>query len=348
MEEVYGREQASGHSRLSRGKRWPIFVATMIITLGWILALAPVSPAPNGEGLSLQTGADLIKLFIPNNHPVILGFLGAYFFALNTVLRRYVRRDLKPSAYATITVRIFIAVILAWLLALLSVDPGVVGILAFFVGIVPDTGIALLQETLRKNSGIGRFIPTYKEDHPLTKLEGIDLYERARLEDEGVTNVQSLAHHDLIDLMIETRIPVPRLVDWVDQAILYLHVHRMEDKEPSWTNNFNAVGIRNASDLLRVYSDADRNPTDFDFETIVREQARIKQLHALMSSLHDDEWLDHVLHWRKPYKVETVVRSAEPRLPIDIHPEQDMPPAQASPKAVPLGLITDEAPAGTS
>ena len=62
------------------------------------------------------------------------------------------------------------------------------------------------------------------ERDPLTNLEGIDLYDRARLLDEGVSNVEGLAHHDLIELMLQTRIPAPRLVDWIDQAILYLHV----------------------------------------------------------------------------------------------------------------------------
>ncbi len=36
--------------------------------------------------------------------------------------------------------------------------------------------------------------------------------------------MEGLAHHDLIELLLQTRIPAPRLVDWTDQAILYLHV----------------------------------------------------------------------------------------------------------------------------
>jgi hypothetical protein len=45
----------------------------------------------------------------------------------------------------------------------------------------------------------------------------------ARLYDEGVNNVQGLAHADVVELMLQTRIPVPRILDWVDQAILSLH-----------------------------------------------------------------------------------------------------------------------------
>ncbi len=47
-----------------------------------------------------------------------------------------------------------------------------------------------------------------------------------------MNNVEALAHHDVVDLMLATRIPVPRLVDWVDQAILYLHTVDEKGKGP--------------------------------------------------------------------------------------------------------------------
>lgn len=59
----------------------------------------------------------------------------------------------------------------------------------------------------------------------MTKPEGINLYHRARLMEEGVENIENLAHHDLVDLILRTRIPVSVLIDWVDQAILYLHTY---------------------------------------------------------------------------------------------------------------------------
>ena len=48
---------------------------------------------------------------------------------------------------------------------------------------------------------------------PLTQLDEIDVYERTRLEEEGITSVQALARHDLVDLMLSSRIPAPRLID---------------------------------------------------------------------------------------------------------------------------------------
>lgn len=335
LEEIYGQEQAGYRNRLSRGKRWPILVATLVMTLGWTLVLTPVhvSDAPP----LMASPGDLLTLFAPQSNPVIFGFLGAYFFALQTVLHRFIRRDLKPSAYASISVRFFVAMILAWVLMELHVMDEVAGGVAFLVGIVPETGVALIQEFLRKRAGLARFLPSsYAEEHPLTQLEGIGLYDRARLEDEGVTNVQSLAHHDLIDLMIETRIPVARLVDWVDQAVLYLHLERTrkagaDGGRSSWADRFDAYGIRNATDLLRACAvDPDvpdsppRSPFSPDPDPNVEAELQ-KQLLALIAVMRDDEWLENLLHWRRPQRVQDVTVVAEAAPPPETVPTEETP-----------------------
>jgi hypothetical protein len=54
---------------------------------------------------------------------------------------------------------------------------------------------------------------------PLTDIVGI-VYDRTHLASEGVTNIEALAHNDLVDLMLQTRIRSAS-VDWTDQAILH-------------------------------------------------------------------------------------------------------------------------------
>ena len=89
-------------------------------------------------------------------------------------------------------------------------------------------------------------------------MEGIDLYHRSRLGGEDVTNVKSLVHHDLIDLILATRIPVPHPVDWVDQAILYLHLSeegKVDEKSvqiPKTLHRLRETGIRTVTDLEKV------------------------------------------------------------------------------------------------
>ena len=97
-------------------------------------------------------------------------------------------------------------------------------LLAFFIGIVPETAIAIVQDLLQQWKPIARAVPSLGEEHPLSRLDGMTLYDRSHLLEVGIENIESLAHHNIVDIMLWTRIPTARLVDLVDQAILYLHL----------------------------------------------------------------------------------------------------------------------------
>ena len=316
LEEIYGSGVSTGDQRLIRTSRSPIFVATVVITLGWILTLLPADRA-----LVIEKPGEILKLFLPQQTGVVFAFLGAYFFALNTILRRYIRADLKPKAYSSITVRIFIVIILGWVIGVLfgNESPYVL-VFVFLVGIFPESGLTLIQESIRKQKGFGKVIPYTKEEHPLTNLEEIDVYDRARLLDEGVTNIESLAHHDMVDLMLETRIPVARLVDWVDQAILYLHLPDHEkEEEPDEADekskdakktkqSANSVkstvsatrqklhkyGIRTTTDFIRACKDGDGSLC----KVFADNDAELHRLQIVLDVLGDDEWLNYIVHWR--------------------------------------------------
>jgi hypothetical protein len=181
LAEIYGPDMTTDEGRLIRATRWPILVATLVITLGWILTLLPA-----GGGLVISQPSEILNLFLPQRTAVIFGFLGVYFFGLNTISHRYVRADLKPKAYSSITVRVFIVVILAWVIGLPVKDENPYELmLVFVIGIFPESGLTLIRESIRKGTGLGKFIPYTREKHPLTNLEEIDVYDRARLLDEG-------------------------------------------------------------------------------------------------------------------------------------------------------------------
>jgi hypothetical protein len=288
--EAFGSESVDA-ARLLRGTRWPIFVATLALTVGWITTLLPSGPGAPASERALNS------LFAPHLDVLTFGFLGAYFFAVNTALRRYARGDLRPKAYSGITVRIFTVFILSSVLWLvLDTTPTTALLAAFLTGIVPETGLTFVQESIRSLGSA--YLQSLQERHPLTDLEGIDLYDRARLEDEGITNIEGLAHHDLIDLMIETRIPVPRLVDWIDQAILYLHT-----SDAVLRGKMRDYGIRTATDLER----ADQAGLRGALDDVMRARVAI-----ILSTLADDEWLAHVRSWRdsQPSSVDLLEVSA--------------------------------------
>ena len=75
---------------------------------------------------------------------------------------------------------------------------------------------------------LGVVVPTVTADYPLNQIDGLDLWYEARLLEEGVEDMQNLTTANLVDVMLHTRVPVARLVDWVDQAHLYLHLDRAE------------------------------------------------------------------------------------------------------------------------
>ncbi len=292
LDEIYGQNGSSATARLARQGRWPIPLATVVLAFGWILALLPVRSDPPPASL-----ADVALSFAPQANTVAFGFLGAYFFAINLILRRYARDDLRPKAYSTIAVRVIVAVLLGWLVKVITPDwwpQAALLVAAFLIGIVPETFLTFLQEVYR-TKWVRKAIREIEEPLPLKNLEGIDLYDRARLLDEGIANIEALANHDLIDLLLETRVPAARLIDWMDQAILHLHVRL----SPDLRNALRRAGIRTASDLVTVY-DTHQGAllSTLGRNTTWKEGQLENRLEVLVASLCDDEWMDYIRNWR--------------------------------------------------
>lgn len=192
---------------------------------------------------------------------VAFALLGAYFYSLNMTVRGYMRGDLQPKTYSQISGRILKVLVLSaliWIVAenwaVLQDQEYIALMLAFFAGIVPNTILTWLYERLRSVTEVAR--DKLVAVQPLTRLQGVDIYDRARLEQEGVTNVQSLVQGELVDLMLQTRIPTGRLVDWLDQAILLLYTEEgvgnpeARAKGHDLAEELRRVGIRTASQLL--------------------------------------------------------------------------------------------------
>jgi hypothetical protein len=310
INEVYG-DKSAGYYLANVGL--PITLSSVLIALGWLLILLPIIPTqPLGP-------ADFFNLVSPTPTALSFGFLGTYFFALNMVFRRYVRSDLTPKAYSHITVRLLVTTILVWAVSILPEAPyqqsPVLLILAFCIGVVPETAIKIIQEFMRKT--IGRFSASLEERDPLTKLDGIDLYDRARLSEEGITNIETLAYHNLIELLVQTRIPARRLADMVDQAILYLHLRgsapsvpaaslspeqssvASPDRDPiSALDYLRGYGIRTATDLLYIWQTNGASPSNF--EAVLRAQAPdfADRINVIVQALAEADWMPQLQYRR--------------------------------------------------
>jgi hypothetical protein len=216
------------------------------------------------------------QLLVPTPSAATMAFLGAYFFAVYLALRGYFRGDLRPKIYNQITARLVTVVVLAYLITVLFSDSGernrVLWVAAFLAGVVPAT---VLQRLGLAASSVFGSSPSEDDDwlrrasaqafatpRSLTQIDGIDIYESSRLESEGITDVASLAKSDLVSMMINTRLPVERLVDWSDQAVLIVLLDDGRDEEPDErVARLRSIGIRTASGLRAVASAGEADGT---------------------------------------------------------------------------------------
>jgi hypothetical protein len=301
--ETYGATTDRGRGRLLPGRRSPVLIATVVITFGWLVTLL------NQDVKVINDRVGVLALFQPQRSALIFGFLGAYFFALQLIQRGYARGDLRPKTYTQITIRILLVTILAMVLQVMpgADDEPYILVLAFAAGIVPETALVGISEYLNSSRVGAVFGRGIAEPNPLTNVEGIDLYDRARLLDEGVSNVEGLAHHDLIELMLQTRIPAPRLVDWIDQAILYLHVGSSdcegEESRDASMLRLRSFGIRTATDLEQAHFEAKNRGELPQFLQILpgsASSAPIPRISVILDTIKDEEWMANLRYWHNP------------------------------------------------
>jgi hypothetical protein len=140
---------------------------------------------------------------------------------------------------------VFILSLVFAILSLISPLAGATAVVAFVAGVYPNAG--LRQITRYANRVIrGSIFPEMTESALLTNLDGIDIWIEARLVEEKVESIQSLATAEIEMLVLRTNFPTTQIVDWIDQALLYLHA----GFQGRWYPNMRMAGVRSASDLL--------------------------------------------------------------------------------------------------
>jgi hypothetical protein len=192
---------------------FPVFLTTVTFAACWTAVLWNPHFASNPT-----TVWDALKF----------GFLGAYSFDLQMLIRRFFQSDLRPAAYANAMQRIIVVFILVTVLYQLlpSGSQRTVAIVAFIVGFFPLVGMQALQGSAA--AALRAVVPSLSPSYPLNQIDGLSIWYEARLLEEGIEDMQSLATANFVDVILHTRVPVGRLVDWVDQAHLYLHLDRIE------------------------------------------------------------------------------------------------------------------------
>jgi hypothetical protein len=264
--------------RVSSESLFPVFLATAVLAVGWSAVLWDTRfvSAPGGAW-------DVLKY----------GFIGAYAFVTGMLIRRFYQSDLRPSAYATAVLRIILVLLIVAVLHQVIGNTTATAnhaelAAAFVIGFFPLVGIQFLQRATSK--ALHLVVPPISSEYPLDQLDGLNLWYEARLTEEGVEDMQNLTTMNLVDVILHTRVPPGRLVDWVDQAFLLIHLDKTDRTElnklrqPSSKRrrgqrrrsqqdgatahatpgadsgaaarlNLRRVGIRTATDLLKAFSE---------------------------------------------------------------------------------------------
>jgi hypothetical protein len=247
----YGRQPSEAHERddyvVSSESLFPVFLSTAILAAGWAAVLWDTTflTAPGGVW-------DVLKY----------AFLGAYAFVTGMLVRRYFQSDLRPSAYASAVFRIILVLLIVavmhQVLHGLAPQAGSAELaVAFVIGFFPLVGLQVLQRLTAKV--LQTVVPPVASAYPLDHLDGLNLWYEARLVEEGVENMQNLTTMNLVDVILHTRVPPGRLVDWIDQAFLLLHLGPDDPSDAAQDGDsgrlaLRRVGIRTATDLLKAFS----------------------------------------------------------------------------------------------
>ncbi|NIP17865.1 MAG: hypothetical protein GWM87_06705 [Xanthomonadales bacterium] len=135
-------------------------------------------------------------------------------------------------------------------------------ILGFIVGVFPATIWEFVTKASRK---IGAFViklPNIESRFPLSELDGLTVWHQARLEEEDIENIPNVATADIIGLVLSTRIPPQRIIDWVDQSILVFNLGQADatNNNQTFLEKLREHGIRTASALLVSYDNVIDSP----------------------------------------------------------------------------------------
>jgi hypothetical protein len=305
FETVYGERAVSTRQFFADRKPmrsegfYPVVLATALLCIGWAVVVEP----------ELYHNFNLLGQLPFSGQPELpyqalqFGFIGAYWFILQDLTRRYFRQDLKTAAYVSASVRLVVVTITVATVALLPLgSPAHLNVLAFFIGVFPQLGVQVLKSALGK---VIRGVPNLSAKFPLSDLDGLTVWDQARLLEEGIEDLHSLATANLVDLLLGTRVPVNTLLDWVDQALLYLCVPEKlralpgeEDLRPR--DELRIFGIRTATDLTRVWNSD--GPGVRKYISLVfggDEESGTAAVEAVLASLKGSPNLRHVEAFRE-------------------------------------------------
>jgi hypothetical protein len=205
----------------------PVVSAMILSAIGWAIVLPPSQASfSTAAGMESSMGTSAVSwsaALRPDVSPIAFAFVGSYFYSIQMLLRRFVRRDLGPNAYNAISARMILSIIGVWVLLEgaaafgLSAKPEYLYVFAFVIGVFPQMIWQLITASIKRFRFLSIAIPNLTASMPLSSLDGLSVWHQARLEEEDIENIPNLAMADVVELMLTTKFPPHRLIDWIDR-----------------------------------------------------------------------------------------------------------------------------------
>jgi hypothetical protein len=204
---------------LASGISWLVAVmGLLVLFLGEKLGIDALEPFPMGNQVFPIEGSRLV---------FGMAFLGAYFWGVQYVFRRYVLNDLIPGVFFSLAIRMLLASTLALLIfnAFASsegdtVDMSLWPAVAFLIGTFPQRGLHWLASRVPMLAA--KPDPSVRV-MPVDMIEGIEAYDKMRLHELGIDSCHDLASADFIPLVLKSSYGAREVTDWILQAKLCIY-----------------------------------------------------------------------------------------------------------------------------
>jgi hypothetical protein len=247
---------------------------------------------------------------------VVYAGLGAYVATLYFMISRLYASALSSRFLMASAIGTASAIVMGWVFAMIGISALGVGAdslnlssVLFLTGLFHKWAFDALRRRARKL--FGQPEPETVE-LPINSIEGVDDVHADLLSEYGVSTVQHLATAEPGELCERTLLPLDRISEWIDQAILVSYLNKNITAARS-------LGIRGAINLVLIYNQAvAETPAgpmskllDSLGEKITMPRASID---AIAQKLRDDYTVGLIYELREGRKLPTTVETLAPRV----------------------------------
>jgi hypothetical protein len=181
-------------------------------------------------------------------------------------------------------------------------------LLGFVIGVFPRVAWQIIQEATKALMKRLKFaswvLPRIESRLPLSDLDGLTVWHESRLEEEDIENIPNMARADIVDLMISTRFSPDRIIEWVDQAILFTHLGPDQQKDQkdggsSRRSFLRLQGIFTATSLIQAFEQTQsRSRSEADKLEKILSKGLQGQIRTIVAAIKTEPNFDLICAWR--------------------------------------------------